>query len=72
MVFGKDQAAHVRMKLLRVEKGLSQQEAADQIGCTQKTIWLWEAGKASPSERHRKRIAAVYGVDEKKIWGGSP
>jgi DNA-binding XRE family transcriptional regulator len=71
MIFGKDQPAHTRLKLLRVEKGLSQAEAADQIGCTQKTIWLWEVGKVEASPRMRERIAAVYGVDAKKIWGGS-
>ena len=38
-----------RMKLARVEKGLSQQELADSIEVARQTIGLIEAGNYNPS-----------------------
>lgn len=38
-----------RLKLARVEKGLTQQELADKVGVIRQTIGLIEAGKYNPT-----------------------
>ena len=38
-----------KLKLARVEKGLTQQELADRVGVTRQTIGLIEAGKYNPT-----------------------
>jgi putative transcriptional regulator len=40
---------NIRLKLARVEKGLSQQDLADLVGATRQTIGLIEKGKYNPS-----------------------
>ena len=40
---------NIKLKVARVEKQLSQQELADQIGVTRQTIGLIEKGKYNPS-----------------------
>jgi len=40
---------NIKLKLARVEKGLSQQELADEVGATRQTIGLIEKGKYNPS-----------------------
>jgi len=50
-----------RFKLARVEKGLSQQELADQVEATRQTIGLIENGKYNPSLNLCIRIARALG-----------
>ena len=38
-----------KMKIARIEKDLSQEQLADQIGVTRQTISMIEAGKFNPS-----------------------
>lgn len=40
---------NMKMKLARVEKGLSQQELADLVEATRQTVGLIESGKYNPS-----------------------
>jgi len=40
---------NIKIKLARVEKGLSQQNLADLVGATRQTIGLIEKGKYNPS-----------------------
>jgi len=40
---------NIKLKIARIEKGLSQQELADLIGATRQTIGLIERGKYNPS-----------------------
>lgn len=40
---------NLKLKLARVEKGLSQQDLADLVGATRQTIGLIEKGKYNPS-----------------------
>lgn len=40
---------NMKLKLARVEKGLSQQDLADLVGATRQTIGLIEKGKYNPS-----------------------
>ena len=50
-----------RLKLARVEKGLSQQQLADQVEATRQTIGLIEKGKYNPSLNLCIRIARALG-----------
>ena len=40
---------NIKIKLARVEKGMSQQDLADMVGATRQTIGLIEKGKYNPS-----------------------
>ena len=40
---------NLKMKLARVEKGLSQQQLAEHVGATRQTIGLIEKGKYNPT-----------------------
>ena len=40
---------NLKIKVARIEKGLSQQELADLVGATRQTIGLIEKGKYNPS-----------------------
>jgi len=40
---------NIKLKLARVEKGLSQQDLADLVNATRQTIGLIEKGKYNPS-----------------------
>lgn len=40
---------NIKLKVVRVEKQLSQQELADQVGVTRQTIGLIEKGKYNPT-----------------------
>lgn len=48
---------NLKLKLARVEKGLSQQELADLVDATRQTIGLIEKGKYNPSLNLCVRIA---------------
>ena len=50
-----------RVKLARIEKGLTQEQLADLIGITRQTIILIEAAKYNPSLKLCVMIAKVTG-----------
>jgi putative transcriptional regulator len=50
-----------RVKLARVEKGLTQEELADLIGVTRQTIGLIEADKYNPTLKLCLMLARVTG-----------
>ena len=52
---------NMKLKLARVEKGLSQQELADLVDATRQTIGLIESGKYNPSLNLCVRIARTLG-----------
>jgi len=56
-----DIAIQNRVKLARVEKGLTQEQLADLIGVTRQTIILIEAGKYNPSLKLCLLITKVTG-----------
>lgn len=49
----------MKLKIARVEKGLSQQELADLVSATRQTIGLIEKGKYNPSLNLCIRISKV-------------
>jgi putative transcriptional regulator len=54
-------AINIKLKLARVEKGLSQQELADKVRATRQTIGLIEKGEFNPSIGLCIRIAKALG-----------
>jgi len=50
---------NMKLKIARVEKGLSQQELADLVSATRQTIGLIEKGKYNPSLNLCIRISKV-------------
>ena len=50
---------NMKLKLARVEKGLSQQDLADLVNATRQTIGLIEKGKYNPSLNLCVKIAKV-------------
>ena len=61
----------MRLRLARVDKGLSQQELADQAGVTRQTIGLIENGKYNPTLSLCIRIArALDRTLDQLFWEG--
>lgn len=52
-----------RLRLLRQERGFSQQELADRIGLSKSSINMYERGEREPGIDTLKRIAAFFNVD---------
>lgn len=53
---------NISLKAARVNKKLTQKEAAKLLGISNNTLSKWENGKAFPSARRIVRITEVYGV----------
>ena len=49
-------------KEAREKAGLTQEEAADKIGVSRISIWLWETGRGSPLIANLSKMSAAYGV----------
>lgn len=50
------------IKELREENNLSQEELAQELGCSAKSISQYETGKRKPSEGIVKKIMEIYGI----------
>ena len=58
-----------RLKELRVEKGLSQDQLAKNVGLTHTAIGLWELGKRIPNLNAVIELAKFFGVTLNYIAG---
>ena len=52
-----------RIRSLRIEKGLSQQQLSDLIFVTRKTVGNWESGNRLPDITMLSRLADCLGVE---------
>lgn len=52
----------ITLKAARVNKNMTQREAAKRIGVSEETLSLWERFKAYPNIKHIPIIESVYGV----------
>jgi putative transcriptional regulator len=57
----------ITLKAARVNKGLTQKEAAEKIGVTKDTISNWERGMSYPDAFTLKTIEQVYGINYNDI-----
>ncbi len=58
-----------RLKELRIEKGLSQQKLAHEIGVTQKAIDFWEKGINEPKASYIVKLSKFFGVSADYLLG---
>lgn len=54
--------ARVTLPAARVNKGLTQADAAKEIGISVATLKNWESGKSFPKQPQIERLCEVYGV----------
>lgn len=54
---------HQKLKDLRINKGLSLQQAGEGIGVVWQTIQQWENGSTAPKRTRLEKVAAFYGID---------
>ena len=52
----------ISLKALRVNAGLDQRKAAEQIGVTPETLGKWENGKTFPNVPQITKLENLYGV----------
>jgi transcriptional regulator with XRE-family HTH domain len=52
-----------RVKAHRIRLHLSQREAADKLGISERTLQNWEAGTTFPWPRHRRALERFLNTD---------
>lgn len=62
--------SHV-LRVLRVDKGLSQDELAEALKVSRVTLSLWESGRRSPSKENCEAICDYFNVDMNYLLGFS-
>lgn len=58
-----------RLKELRIDRKLSQQQLAKALGYSQAMIAFWEQGKHEPTESAIRKIALYFGVTADYLLG---
>ena len=58
------------IKVLRIEKGINQEQLAEQLHVTRQAVSSWETGKTQPDIETLKQIAEYFDVSvERLIYG---
>lgn len=52
----------VTLKAARVNRNMTQAQAADKLGVTSETVRSWEKGKTFPNTEQIRKIEDVYGL----------
>lgn len=52
-----------KIKKMRLEKGLTQEQFGEMIGVGKQCVSLWELGKTNPSINAIKKISEAFGLD---------
>lgn len=60
---------HEKLKVLRKNKGLKQQEIADILGVKRNTYSDWENGKSKPNYEKLEKIADFFSVSLDWLFG---
>ena len=60
-----------RLRRLREEKGMEQQEVADKLGISRSTMGMYELGKREPNDEIKKRIADFFNCSVDYLIGYS-
>jgi len=55
------------LKAARVNKNLTQKQAANELGVTSETVRSWEKGKTFPNTEQVRKIEEVYGLTYAEI-----
>lgn len=59
-----------RIKMLRVQRGLTQVELAEALNTDQATVSLWERGRAKPSGPALGGVASYFGITARALETG--
>lgn len=57
----------IRLKELRVERGLSQQKLGDELGFCNQTISFWESGSREPDLDTLVKIAHYFNISYEEL-----
>lgn len=57
----------ITLKAARVNAGFSQQQVADALGVSNKTISCWERGLSAPNVILYKKLCLLYAVSDENI-----
>lgn len=71
MVFPAEAPWNKRLKLVRVNKELTQEDLAKLLGTTRKQIYLWEKGRTVPNSYTRQKLSRWAGVPEEILFKGA-
>lgn len=55
------------LRAARVNKGLTQQQAAKKLGVSRDTVGNWEKGKSFPNAVQIRNLESLYGVECSQI-----
>lgn len=55
------------LKAARVNKNMTQKQAANELGVTSETVRSWEKGKTFPNTEQVRKIEEVYGLTYAEI-----
>lgn len=58
-----------KIKKLRLQKGITQEQLANELDVDYKTISLWECGNAYPKKHNMIRICENFNVNEEELNG---
>lgn len=59
----------IRVRELRIAKGIQQKELAIDLGVTQPTVSDWESGRKIPSAKSTQKLADYFGVSIDYLLG---
>ena len=58
-----------KLKELRIEKGLTQKQLAEQINSAQSAIYYWESNKQEPTISALKKLCTFFNVSADYLLG---
>ena len=58
----------ISLRAARIDAGLTQKQAAEQIGVSNVALANWESGKTSPLTKHFVKACEIYGFDTNDIF----
>lgn len=61
----------MNIKVLRLEKGWTQQDLADRLGVSQQTVAKWENDKGMPTADKLPTIAKIFDVPMESLYKGA-
>lgn len=56
------------LKEIREERGVSQQELADMLQVSQKTVSSWECGYRNPGTKKMQQIEDIFKIPKEEIF----
>lgn len=67
-----DARTSLRLQRLRVERGLSLDEVARELGVPASLVNAWESGTEDPSVEQQERLAGFYGMTVGELFSSAP